>query len=253
MTEEQWLSWTNPAPMLNFLNERDASARKFRLFSSACARRLWSLMSGEHARKIVLDAERYAEGLLSERERRQRKEEFRATFPPRMTPDYPVPPSYLADMVAFYTIWANSCSYRGPTIHLNEHGARCVSEWVGFTMVFQETGDWEARPPWNHPIGRAEADTHCRLIRDIFGNPFRPVALDPALLTWRGGAIVKLAQAVYEERDLPSGHLDSARLAVLADMLEEAGCCAADVLGHLRGPGPHWRGCWVLDAVLGKE
>jgi hypothetical protein len=49
-----------------------------------------------------------------------------------------------------------------------------------------------------------------------------------------------------------AGHLDAARLAVLADMLEEAGCPDPPLLGHLRGPGPHVRGCFALDAILGK-
>jgi hypothetical protein len=79
------------------------------------------------------------------------------------------------------------------------------------------------------------------------------VAVNPAWLAWHGGAIVKLAQAVYEQRELPSGHLDTARLAVLADMLEEAGCTDAQMLGHLRSGGPHVRGCWALDLLLGKE
>ena len=88
------------------------------------------------------------------------------------------------------------------------------------------------------------------LLREIVGNPFRPVALDPA---WRTPSVVSLAQAAYEERILPGGTLDSERLAVLADALEEAGCDNADILSHLRGPGPHVRGCWVVDLLLGKE
>jgi hypothetical protein len=88
------------------------------------------------------------------------------------------------------------------------------------------------------------------VLRDLFGNPFRPVVLDPS---WRIPAVVSLAQAAYDNRALPSGHLDQARLAVLADALEEAGCTDADLLGHLRGPGPHVRGCWAVDALLEKE
>ncbi len=90
---------------------------------------------------------------------------------------------------------------------------------------------------------------HTQLLRELFGNPFRPVALD---LTWRSPATLHLAQAAYDERDLPSGSLDPARLAVLADALESAGCDSAETLDHLRGPGPHVRGCWALDLLLGK-
>jgi hypothetical protein len=77
------------------------------------------------------------------------------------------------------------------------------------------------------------------------------VAVDSAWRAWHHGEIVSLAQAVYGDRDLPSGCLDAARLAVLADMLEEAGCVDAGLLGHLRGPGPHVRGCWAVDAPAG--
>jgi hypothetical protein len=87
-------------------------------------------------------------------------------------------------------------------------------------------------------------------LRDLF--PRRPVTPDPAWLARNDGTIPRLAQAAYEERSLPGGTLDPARLAVLADALEEAGCTSSDVLGHLRGPGPHVRGCWALDLLLGK-
>jgi hypothetical protein len=87
----------------------------------------------------------------------------------------------------------------------------------------------------------------------VFGNPFRPVAVNHACLAWHGGVIPALAQAVYDERELPSGHLEAARLAVLADMLEEAGCSDPQLLGHLRSPGPHVRGCWPLGRLLGKD
>ena len=63
----------------------------------------------------------------------------------------------------------------------------------------------------------------------------------------------RLAQAAYDQRELPSGTLDTARFVVLADGLEEVGCADADILGHLRGPGPHVRGCWALDLLLGKQ
>ncbi len=65
-------------------------------------------------------------------------------------------------------------------------------------------------------------------------------------------AVAALAMPAYDERLLTSGHLDPARLAVLSDALEEAGCTDADILTHLRSPGHHVRGCWALDLVLGK-
>src|SRR5262249_38974215 len=88
------------------------------------------------------------------------------------------------------------------------------------------------------------------ILRCTFANPFRPVTIDPAWLT---PTVITLATAAYNERSLPSGELDPARPAVPADALEEAGCQDADILGHLRSPGPHVRGCWVVDLLLGKE
>jgi len=78
-------------------------------------------------------------------------------------------------------------------------------------------------PGW----GRA---TLCELLRELIGNPFRrPPTIDAACLT---GTVKQLALAAYEERELPAGHLDVCRLAVLADSLEEAGCQDAELLGH---------------------
>jgi hypothetical protein len=88
------------------------------------------------------------------------------------------------------------------------------------------------------------------LLRDLFGDPFRPSAINPA---WVTPTVASLARAAYEERMAPRPDLDPVRLSVLADALEDAGCSDAAILGHLRGPGPHVRGCWALDLVLGKE
>ena len=88
------------------------------------------------------------------------------------------------------------------------------------------------------------------IVRDIFGNPFRSLVIDRS---WLSVNVQAIAEAAYEERLLPAGTLDNNRLAILADALEDASCTDPAVLGHLRGPGPHVRGCHVLDAILGKE
>jgi hypothetical protein len=98
-----------------------------------------------------------------------------------------------------------------------------------------------------------EASAQSGLLRDVAGPPSHRISLGPALLGWDQGTLVKLAQAAYDERLPPEGTLDTPRLAVLADALEDAGCTHADILDHLRGPGPHVRGCWVVDVVLGKS
>jgi hypothetical protein len=81
------------------------------------------------------------------------------------------------------------------------------------------------------------------LVRELYGNPFRPVAADDA---WRRPAMQAFARRVYREREFTA-------LPIFADALEDAGCAAAAVLEHFRGPGRHFRGCWALDLVLGKE
>jgi hypothetical protein len=77
--------------------------------------------------------------------------------------------------------------------------------------------------------------------------------IDPAWPTWQGGAVTQLARAAYEERRVPKDPLDPVRLSLLADALEDAGCTDAELLGHLRSPGPHVRGCWAVDLVLGMS
>src|SRR5262249_37478082 len=88
-----------------------------------------------------------------------------------------------------------------------------------------------------------EEREQAKLMRDIFGNPFRLIALDP---TWQNSNVLALAQSVYDERAYD-------RMPILGDALEDAGCTNADILGHCRGPGPHVRGCWVVDLILGKK
>jgi hypothetical protein len=91
--------------------------------------------------------------------------------------------------------------------------------------------------------GRGEMLIQADLFRDIFGNPFRPVAFAPE---WRSSTAVALAESMYAARNFGN-------MPVLADALEEAGCDNADVLAHCRGDGPHVRGCWVVDLVSGKS
>jgi hypothetical protein len=87
-----------------------------------------------------------------------------------------------------------------------------------------------------------EEERHqCDLVRDIF-NPFHTTPFDPG---WRTSVVAALANSVYDQRDFNT-------LPFLADALEEAGCIHETVLSHCRSPGPHVRGCWALDLILGK-
>lgn len=91
-------------------------------------------------------------------------------------------------------------------------------------------------------VGGFEYWVQADLLRDVAGNPFRRVEADPS---WRTRDVVALAEGIYEGRSFD-------RMPVLGDALEDAGCTNADVLAHCRGPGPHARGCWVADLLLGK-
>ena len=92
---------------------------------------------------------------------------------------------------------------------------------------------WDSIPP----------QRRVQILRDVFGNPFRPASIAPSCRTPK---VVALAQEMYD-------HYAFDRLVDLADVLEEAGCDNPEILNHCRAPGPHVRGCWVVDLVLAKE
>jgi hypothetical protein len=100
---------------------------------------------------------------------------------------------------------------------------------------------------------QAQFKVHADLFRDVLGNPFRQKVLDPAWLAWKDSTIARMAETIYDKRILPEGNLRADGLAILADALEDAGCDNTDILAHCRGPGPHVRGCWVVDLILGKQ
>ena len=80
----------------------------------------------------------------------------------------------------------------------------------------------------------------------LFGNSFRPVAVDPCWLFWNDATVPRIAQRIYDERDF-------AAMPILGDAFEDAGCADAVILDHCRQPGEHVRGCWVVDLLLGKS
>jgi hypothetical protein len=98
---------------------------------------------------------------------------------------------------------------------------------------------------YGRPIPNPDPDVlaMAHIIRDIFGNPFRPVAFSPE---WRTDTVIALARTMYEAREFSA-------MPILADALQDADCESDEVLNHCRGEGPHVRGCWVVDLVLGKE
>jgi hypothetical protein len=127
-----------------------------------------------------------------------------------------------------------------------DHPARSANGFEAFLAAIYTFNDC-LRIAFREGEDETSKDAHslaqCSILRDIFGDPFRPVPVDPS---WRSGNVVSLAEAIYADRAFD-------RLPILADALEDAGCDQADILEHCRGPGPHVRGCWVVDLILGKE
>jgi hypothetical protein len=190
-----------------------ASERKLRLFACACCRRIPDVLESQPDREGLELTERDVDGLAE-------KEDFAA-----LPDDF-----YICDIR-----WYRRDGW--DAVDRARESYRCYL--------------WNSRNLLSL-TKQLDADL-TELAFDIFGNPFRPVTIPPAILAWNDAVVVRLAQAAYEERHLPVGTLDNTRMAVLADALEESGCTSEDVLGHLRGPGPHVRGCWAIDLCLGKS
>jgi hypothetical protein len=226
--EAVWEYGSDPVEMLYYvLAQGGLRPRKLRLFGCACCRTAWADLP-DAGRAAVAAAEGYADGLVGG-----------------------------ADLRRAHQAAVGAALQGGP--------------WPWWRRLW-EGEPWRS-PLWGRRAGTAALVTHpdlgrmipdvvyalfppgddrhrsADLLRDMSGNPFRPVE---ASRTWRTADVVRLAEAAYEERTLPAGTLNLDRLAVLADALEEAGCADADLLGHLRGAGPHVRGCWALDLLLGR-
>jgi hypothetical protein len=223
--------------MLEYLRlsrEHRPSERKFRLFVCACCRQLWPFLTDPRSRRAVEVAERYADGLTDEAFARAAAAEagnFNGPYRSRW-------PGWMEWRVRLYAALAAAGSAECP-LRLRD----LLHEAAAGVALFREGGPIDAAPG-ETPLGAEKAP--CDLLREIIGNPFRPASLERSCLT---PAVLALAHAAYEERALPAGTLDPARLAVLGDALEEAGCADAELLAHCRGPGPHVRGCWAVDAV----
>jgi hypothetical protein len=94
---------------------------------------------------------------------------------------------------------------------------------------------------------RTEWAVQSVLLRDIFGNPFRSSPPFPQpVLAWNDSTIKRIAQGIYDERAFD-------RLPILADALLDAGCDDEELIRHCRSDGPHVRGCWAVDLILGKS
>ena len=231
MTEAEWLACDDPEPMLEELRGR-ASDRKLRLFAVACCRRIWRLIPRRYLTSVEV-AERFADGQATLRDLEQ---VLKGEWPTHDgTPGFQVEAAagYSADQDAFTA-------------------ADQASGWAAWAAEGQPGSEawlpvWQEMNRTENQLRRDEQMTEqVPLLRDILGPlPFRPVTIDPAWLRWNYGTVPAVARRIYDERafhDLP----------ILADALEDAGCTDPDILAHCRTDGPHVRGCWVVDLLLGK-
>jgi hypothetical protein len=257
VTEQDWLTATDPAPMLEFLRGR-AGERKLRLFAVACCRRVWELIPPGVARRAAEEAERYADGAVSAGERAELLRALAGEAGPgerlyaalgdgteqlRSFQDEAASPEETAS-------WALGVRWDFPWVVAS--GAAALRAGVELAAELR-WGDWPDR--WRREQVEAEwwarkADelaAQCALLRCLFGNPWRPPVPPPAaVLAWNDNLVPRLARAIYEERrwhDLP----------LLADALLDAGCADESLLAHCRDDAGHARGCWALDTILEKS
>jgi hypothetical protein len=236
MTEQDWIECQHPQRMLEFVQSK-TSDRKLRLFACACCRHIWHLLTDERSRRAVVVAESHIEGVVSRNQLRAARHEAsqarKDAHAARMSVHHFIPELFTHTAIAAFFSACNQTD----CVEMS----RAVAATCCLIGRYEESGF----------SGRAEIEAAlCAILRELLGTVlFRSVPIAVALLP---PAVLALAQAAYDERLLPSGYLDNARLAVLADALEDAGSMDAELLEHLRGPGPHVRGCYAVDWILGK-
>lgn len=221
MTEEEWLSSTDPEGMYAVVSQgpfraewpdAQRTARKRALFGAACCRLVWPLIVvDERCRKSVELLERQFDEPISV----EQTEEI--TWGAKMAAEHPEDGTPELQMLAADLVYG--AGHPGTDI---AYLLRGLSDW----------GD-------PHERAARIAD----IMRDILGNPFRPVSLDHC---WQTPTVLSLAQGIYTDSAFD-------RLPILADALEEASCDNSELLNHCRSETVHMRGCWVIDLLLGKE
>jgi hypothetical protein len=215
MTETEWRDAIDPAPMFLELDQY-TSHRKLRLFACACCRHPGAEFLQDEPAMLEV-AERYAEGTISFDEFEKAGRDYLYGRPIRAGSS---PFGSAVGELISSAVWVCAGRARAVVVDIVRHSGLSTRE--------------------------AEWRRQCALLRCVFGNPYYAPDWDSGCLKWNGGVVAHLATSIYEERAFE-------RLPLLADALEDAGCGDRELIGHLRQPGPHCRGCWPLDLALGKE
>lgn len=216
MKPEEWLACRDPRIMLvrRELGSKDLR-RKMRLFLCGCCRLIWPTLPDDRCREAVEVGERLADGRAGPAEVSEAHARALAILA-----DYRFRSAKYHAVMASIGPLAMDRSLVGTAIRLAEKTREA-----------------------SRPARRIEVvEAQCDLIRDLFGDPSQPEAFEPDWLTPES---VERARDIYD-------HRDDTKMPALGDALEAAGCSNVRILDHCRGPGPHHRGCWVVDAVTGR-
>jgi hypothetical protein len=230
MDESEWQGGNDIAAMLDYAGSQ-LSQRKLRLFACACVRNHWGKLRYPVPRQAVEMAERLAEGEADPaevEELRQQAEMSAGTAPEFEQPLYRAAAATLAEAAG--------------------EAARATSENCRLQAVREaayEAAPWENEATINAAAAAEERRKQANVLRELVGNPFRPVQLQASWLEAGGGAVRHVAREIDELRRLQE-------LPYLADALMDAGCDDVVLLEHLRQAEPHARGCWALDLLLGR-
>jgi hypothetical protein len=246
LTASEWDACTDADRMLYSIGLW-ANTRKLRLFACACCRRVSDYMTDERSRKGVEVAERYADGLATAQELESARAGTGAAWNAVMGPAWD---RYMAARAAHFACLDEAQHF----LHARREALGVIRWSTALDAPSQaEEAERHARylnqegplyyAPQREEAVASEIAAQVSLLRDIFGNPFGP---PPALdASWLLPPVRALAQPIYEQRAF-------GRMPELADALEQAGCANAELLAHCRSPGPHARGCWVVDLRLNK-
>lgn len=232
MTEAEWLACEEPLALLGHVRDA-ASDRKLRLFAVELCRRCRHLLRDKPYRRAVDVAERFADGLADPEELAAAYSEAVDVAEWGREGDHPGP--------LWCAAWSTDAYSRARSEADNPDAPAVLA--AAAAMADGRAGA-ELGVPWAAALGVGRA-VMAATLRDIVYGPRSPVVVRASWLTWRDGTVRKLAGAIYDERAF-------GQMPVLGDALEEAGCDSPEVLSHCRGPSSHARGCFVLDALLGK-